>query len=296
MADADFTDSNGGQGVSGSNTAAVPEGRAGSAGPEPDYEPRRLSEALFGCRFSRPLIVDSIGSTNTALYELARCGEPEGLVLVAEEQSAGRGRLDRRWVSPKGKSVLVSFLVRAGIDPQLAGLLNAAAGLAVREAVEAAAGISVGLKWPNDVVWEEKKLGGILTESGADRAGQRFWVVGIGLNVNWERSDFPHDIAETASSLFLASGSRMDRTALLAGVALSLDRLVGKLESDPGSLLEAYKAALTTLGRRVRARLVGEVVEGVAEDIDDKGDLVVATDSGERRGITAGDITELRTP
>ncbi len=296
MGDADVTDSDGGQEVSGRDTAAGPEGETEPARPESEFQPRRLADALFGCRFSRPLVVDSIGSTNTALYELARSGEAEGLVLVAEEQSAGRGRLDRSWVSPKGKSVLASFLVRAGIDPSLAGLLNAAAGLAVREAVEAEAGVSVGLKWPNDLVWEEKKLGGILTESGVDRAGQRFWVVGIGLNVNWGRSDFPHEIAETASSILLASGSVVDRTALLAGIAVSLDRLVGKLESDPGSLLEAYKAALTTLGRRVRARLVGDVVEGVAEDIDDKGDLVIATEAGECRRITAGDITELRTP
>jgi BirA family biotin operon repressor/biotin-[acetyl-CoA-carboxylase] ligase len=259
-----------------------------------DYDVGRLNDALWGGRFDRVLAVEAIGSTNSALFELGRAGEAEGLVLLAEEQSGGRGRLDRRWVSPRGKSILMSVLARATIEPKIQGLLNAAAGLAVLDAVEAECGLSLRLKWPNDIVFEGKKLGGILSESGTDRSGRNFWVIGIGLNVYWTADDFPQEIVDSATSLSLIVDSPPDRDALVENLVKSLSAHISELETDPSTLVSTYRQAVSTLGTRVRAKLVAEDIEGIAEDIDEAGDLIVVTDSGERRRIVAGDVTEVR--
>ncbi len=264
------------------------------AGGRETYDARRLNDTLAGARFGRALAVGVIDSTNTALFELARSGEPEGLVLVSEEQLAGRGRLGRKWVSPKGKSILMSMLVRASVEPQRAGLLNAVAGLAVVDAVQAECGIEVDLKWPNDIVAYGKKLGGILTDAGTDREGRQFWVVGIGLNVNWSAGDFPQEIADTATSLSIVAGAGFDRTALAASIARFFGDGVSELESSRETLLARYRKALKTLGKKVRVELPNETIVGVADDIDDSGDLIVITDRGERRLVLAGDVFELR--
>ncbi|MER3521875.1 MAG: biotin--[acetyl-CoA-carboxylase] ligase, partial [Acidimicrobiia bacterium] len=177
------------------------------------YDARQINEALRGQRFFRALVVEKIDSTNTALFELGRAGEPEGLVLLAEEQSAGRGRMGRSWTSPKGKSILMSVLARARVSSEDAGLVNAAAGLAVVDAVRDVSSLDTKLKWPNDIVFEGKKLGGILTERGSDREGRPFFVIGIGLNVEWRPEDFPPDIAETATALSIVAGSPPQRRA-----------------------------------------------------------------------------------
>lgn len=270
------------------------QNHTGRSGREESYDARRLNEALSGGRLGRVLVVDAIASTNSALFEAARAGEPEGLILLAEEQSAGRGRLGRSWVSPRGKSVLMSVLVRASIESGKAGLLNAAAGLAAIDAVRAEIGLSPDLKWPNDIVWEGRKLGGILAEAGTDREGGRFWVVGIGVNINWSPEDFPPDIADLATSLQIAKGNPVDRNSFVVHLVRSLGSVVEELESDSAALLVRYRRALDTLGRRVRAKLPAEEVEGLAEDVDGAGDLIVLTDSGERHRVTAGDVTEVR--
>lgn len=262
---------------------------------------RGLCDAMSGSRFGRVVVVDRIGSTNTALYELGRAGEPEGLVIVAEEQTAGRGRLDRRWISPRAKSLLVSVLCRPSVAEERQGLLAAAAGLAAVEGCEATGVHGVGLKWPNDLVWEDRKLGGILIESGADLRSDPFYVVGMGMNVRWEPEDFPPEIRDTAASLLqvvVARGGSDDvplrRAELLVRYLFALERWVGALEGDAQSLRRQYRSRLQTLGLRVNADTPAGLVEGLAVEVDDSGDLVVETDEGRRVKIVAGDVRELR--
>lgn len=256
---------------------------------------------MSGSRFGRIVVVDRIGSTNTALYELGRAGEPEGLVMVAEEQTAGRGRLDRRWMSPRAKSLLVSVLCRPSVAEGRLGLLAAAAGLAAVESCEATGVYGVGLKWPNDLVWERRKLGGILIETGVDLRSEPFYVVGMGMNVRWEPDDFPPDIRDTAASLMQVVAARggsgdvpLGRAELLVRYLSALERWVGVLERDAESLRRQYRSRLETLGSRVKADTPAGAVEGLAVDVDDAGDLVVETDEGRPVKIITGDVRELR--
>jgi BirA family biotin operon repressor/biotin-[acetyl-CoA-carboxylase] ligase len=224
-----------------------------------------------------------LDSTNAHLMAAARGGAEDGLVVVAEHQTAGRGRLDRRWEAPPGSSLLVSVLLRHPGSAD-SSLVVMAAGLALTEAVETVAGVTPGLKWPNDLVVADRKLAGLLAESSGDAL-----VVGVGCNVNWET--FPPELAAAATACNLETGSAVDGDALLDAYldafALNLDAL--------DAVLETYRAQLTTLGRRVRVeQLSGAMTVGTAVDVNARGALVVRDDAGAEHRFTVGDVVHLR--
>jgi BirA family biotin operon repressor/biotin-[acetyl-CoA-carboxylase] ligase len=237
----------------------------------------------------------SIDSTNRYLLDEARAGAPEGVVAVADHQDAGRGRLGRVWSAPVGSSLLVSVLLRPRVAPERLMLVTMAAGVALAEAVEAVAGIDVGLKWPNDLVVGERKLAGLLAEAdvpaGADRPVAV--VVGAGCNVQWD--SFPPELEGSATACNLEAGHPVGRDEVLDAF---LDRLAlryAALDDVPA----AYRARLATLGRRVRVELgagasAGTNVVGLATGIDDSGRLLVETDAGEAVVLTVGDVVHLR--
>ena len=249
-------------------------------------------------------VVDRTASTNADLAVLAAAGEPAGLVLVAREQTAGRGRLGRSWTSPPGSGLTFSVLLRPARDPSGLGWLTLLAGVAIVQAVQAVTGVPAALKWPNDVVVgtgaELRKLGGILAEwigagtrSGASGSGAV--VVGVGLNVSLTAAELP---APTATSLLLEGAHSTDRTLLLDAVLQHLaDGYARWNEGGPTAdqdLRQAYRAACTTLGCSVRAELPGgSLVTGLAEDVDEAGRLVVRTADG-LCTIGAGDVVHLR--
>jgi BirA family biotin operon repressor/biotin-[acetyl-CoA-carboxylase] ligase len=200
-----------------------------------------------------------LDSTNRLAADLARAGVPDGVVVGADHQTAGRGRRGRTWDSPPGASLLVSVVLRPA-----PALVTLAAGVAAAEACEAVVGVAVGLKWPNDLLLDGAKLGGILSELVGDAA-----VVGLGLNLAW---------APPGAAVL---GSGVDRTALLDAYLAGL--------ATPGDVLARYRRRCTTLGRRVRVELPGVSVEGVATDVDDAGRLLV-----DGRSIAAGDVVHLR--
>lgn len=218
--------------------------------------------ALAGTRFADVRWRAEVDSTNRLAADLARAGAPDGTVVGAEHQSAGRGRRGRAWEAEAGSSLLVSVILRP--PPPLVTL---AAGLAAAEACHAVAGVTATLKWPNDVMGPAGKLGGILAERVAGAA-----VVGLGLNVDW-LSPLPPGAA--------ALGPGVDRVELLVAWLSALDR--------QGDVLPEYRARCTTIGRRVRVELPGGTVEGTAEWVDDDGALVV-----DGRRLTAGGIVHLR--
>ncbi|PSJ27442.1 biotin--[acetyl-CoA-carboxylase] ligase [Streptosporangium nondiastaticum] len=246
-------------------------------------------------------VVARTGSTNTDLVEAASAsagGKAEGAVLVAEEQSSGRGRLDRTWSAPARSGLFFSVLLRpgAGVPVERWGWLPLLAGVATASALSRAAGVDTALKWPNDLLvtvgGEERKAGGILAERTGDAV-----VVGIGLNVSLRADELP---VPTAGSLALAGAQVLDRDPLLRAVLRSLEEWYGLWRDaggDPAQsrLQEAYAAGCATLGRNVRAELPGggELV-GEAVAVDGDGRLVLATEDGVQRPVGAGDIVHVR--
>ncbi|MFJ9039254.1 biotin--[acetyl-CoA-carboxylase] ligase [Streptomyces sp. NPDC102406] len=246
-------------------------------------------------------VVPRTGSTNTDLVERAAAGTAqEGAVLVAEEQSAGRGRLDRRWSAPPRSGLFFSVLVKPAdheVPVERWGWLPLLTGVAVATALSAAAGVDTALKWPNDLLvtvdGEERKAGGILAEA----AGEGGIVVGVGLNVSLRADELP---VPGAGSLALAGAKVSDREPVLRAVLRSFERWYHQwcaAEGDPGlsRLQETYAAGCATLGRSVRAILPGDrELVGEAVAVDGDGRLVIAGASGERVAVGAGDIVHLR--
>ncbi|MFF8941100.1 biotin--[acetyl-CoA-carboxylase] ligase [Streptomyces sp. NPDC014864] len=252
-----------------------------------------------GSLWSEVEVVPRTGSTNSDLVARAAGGDlAEGAVLVAEEQTAGRGRLDRQWTAPPRSGLFFSVLLRpAGVPLARWGWLPLLTGVAVATGLARAADVDTALKWPNDVLvtvdGEERKAGGILAERAAGEAV----VVGVGINVTLRKDELP---VPQAGSLALAGALSTDRDPLLRAVLRSLEDWYGRwraADGDPGAsgLLEAYAANCATLGRMVRAELPGDrTVVGEAVAVDGDGRLVLATEKGVQEPVGAGDIVHLR--
>jgi BirA family biotin operon repressor/biotin-[acetyl-CoA-carboxylase] ligase len=267
--------------------------------------------ALAGSRFADVRWVASTGSTNADALALARDGAREGVVLVADHQTAGRGRYDRAWVAPPGGSLLVSVLLRP--PSPVASSATMATAVAMADAVRDVTGVSPGLKWPNDLVMAgeggERKLAGILAEadwpaSATISAGWRqpsaheraVVVVGVGLNVSWpEDDDAIPDVADTAVALNWVTAAPIDRVDLLVAFLRRLDRGYGELISEgPQAAMDEWRRRSATLGRRVRVDLGADDVEGTAVDVTAEGHLVVEALGGQRRTFAVGDVVHLR--
>ncbi|MDT9698897.1 biotin--[acetyl-CoA-carboxylase] ligase, partial [Streptomyces sp. P17] len=238
-------------------------------------------------------------STNSDLVALAVEGTArEGAVLVAEEQTAGKGRLDRQWTAPPRSGLFFSVLLKpTGVPVTRWGWLPLLTGVAVATGLSRSAGVDTALKWPNDVLvtvgGEERKAGGIL----AERAGDDGVVVGVGINVTLKEEELP---VPQAGSLALAGAVSTDRDPLLRAVLRSLESWYGRWRSAGGDpavsgLQEAYAAGCATLGRVVRAELPGDrALVGEAVAVDGDGRLVIATEEGVQEPVGAGDIVHLR--
>ncbi|MBR2188562.1 MAG: biotin--[Eubacterium sp.] len=228
-------------------------------------------------------------STNDWARREAGEGAPDGTVFLADHQSAGKGRRGRRWESPEGTSVSMSILLRTELPADRISMLTLVMGLAAAEAVREVCGIDAEIKWPNDVVWQGKKLCGILTELGP---GAEWVVIGIGLNVNVEA--FPEELADMASSMRLACGHSVSREAVTAEVIRHFaDDYQMFLEAgDLRPLRSRYEALLANRGARVRVLDPAEPYEGVAGGINDRGELqVVRSDTQETVSVFAGEVS-----
>lgn len=244
-------------------------------------------------------MVARTGSTNSDLVALAADGKAEeGTVLVAEEQNAGRGRLDRQWTAPARSGLFFSVLLKpTGVPVERWGWLPLLTGVAMATGLSRSAGVDTALKWPNDLLvtveGEERKVGGIL----AERAGTDAVVVGIGINVTLRADELP---VPGAGSLALAGATTTDRDTILRTVLRSLEQWFEKWRSvagDPAAsgLQDTYAAGCATLGREVRAELPGDrSITGEAVAVDGDGRLVLATAEGVQQPVGAGDIVHLR--
>lgn len=264
------------------STARPPLDRARLAGETPELAPVLHIE-----------VVDETASTNAIVAERAQAGAPDGLVVVADHQTAGRGRLDRTWETPPGSALTFSMLLRPSAPTRSWPWLPLLTGYAVDKALKAE-GFQAGVKWPNDVLIGERKVAGILVERLETPDGPAA-VVGVGLNAGMSADELP---VPTATSLRVESGIEPDRTTLLLSVLSAIREAYDAWEvgGDMGGmrLHESYAAACVTVGQQVRVELPdGRVLEGRALEIDPTGQLVVDTPGGLER-VGAGDVVHVR--
>ena len=221
-------------------------------------------------------------STQEIARDHALTGAPSGLVIVAEAQTDGRGRHSRRWHSPIG-GLYMTVVLRSIVNVHLLPLL---AGVAVAEVLEAFVGIEAELKWPNDILVGGKKIGGIIAESGWSGGEPKFALLGIGVNAN---NPLPEDLPE-ATTLAREIGVELDLEPLLQTLLGRLGHHLQRLEADPSTVLESWRRKARTLGRRVEVMdASGEIVEGLAVDVDPEGALILETEGGRRR-ILSGSL------
>jgi BirA family biotin operon repressor/biotin-[acetyl-CoA-carboxylase] ligase len=257
----------------------------------PDLLRQQLKGSLFGKRIHHFFRTDS---TNRAAMELGYTDEPEGAVVIAEEQTAGRGRAGRNWHSERATGIYATLLLRPKISPVQAPLLTMMAGLSAHAAIQAQTGLRPDVKWPNDLVLNGKKLGGILTEMYAEPTLVRFVIVGIGINVNQER--FPAELSAIATSLRAETGRSQSRLELLA-------RLLREFETDYNRFLRDGSASVTerfaqvssyASGKKVRVTNGNETYVGVTAGLRPEGLLQIRRDDGALVTVLAGDVTETR--
>ena len=234
---------------------------------------------------------DSTDSTMDLAHRLAAAGEPEGSVVVAEGQTQGRGRVGRRWLSPKGKGIYASIILRPSLPLAEVPRVTLLAAVAAARAVESHAGLAPQIKWPNDVLINGKKVAGILTELNAELNRVRYVILGIGFNINTAASQLPAH----STSLAEETGEPVDRVEFARALLRQLDQAYGRfLEGGISDILEDWRRFAVFLGRRIRVALPGRTVDGQALDIDSGGALLVRTDTGMIESISAGDVLIVR--
>jgi BirA family transcriptional regulator, biotin operon repressor / biotin---[acetyl-CoA-carboxylase] ligase len=257
----------------------------------PDMVRKRLKGSLFGKRVYHFFKTDS---TNRVAMELGYEDEPEGAVVLAEEQTAGRGRAGRSWHSERGAGLYVTVLLRPKLSPVQAPLLTMLAGLSAHTAVLAQTGLAAELKWPNDLLIHGKKLGGILTEMHAEPNAVRFVIVGIGINVNQEK--FTGELAGTATSLRRETGRAQSRLELLVKLLSQFETDYNRFvrEGAPYVVQRFELVSSFANGRRVRVDTGAETYLGVTDGLSPEGLLIVKRDSGVSGAVIAGDVAEVK--
>jgi BirA family biotin operon repressor/biotin-[acetyl-CoA-carboxylase] ligase len=226
--------------------------------------------------------LDRTGSTNDDARRLAASGAPAGTVVLAEEQTAGRGRQGRTWLAPRGSALTLSIVVRAG--GEALALLPLTTAVAVCEACERAAAVECRVKWPNDVWIDERKVAGILIEA---RPQEGWAVLGVGLNVETRLEELAPELRESATSLAIATGAEVARERVLE---LLLEGFAERLPEDGDRLLARYRERDGLYGRRISWEAGTERLEGEAKGIDEAGNLVAFLPSGERVSLSAGEV------
>ncbi|MBN1103744.1 MAG: biotin--[acetyl-CoA-carboxylase] ligase [Deltaproteobacteria bacterium] len=255
-------------------------------------DPGALSTALGSSLFSVSILHhESIDSTNALAKELALKGAPEGTLVLAEEQTAGRGRRGRTWVSPAGGNLLFSILLRPFLEPGRVFVLTMILALETAEALRRASGLPVRIKWPNDLYLGGKKLAGILTECSVQDATLEHVILGMGVNLNWH-PPMEEGISHPATSLLAETGKRFSRKALLVEILKGLECSYGKvLQGEIDPFYTRWNELSLILGRAVTIESESEILEGRAVRIDETGALILETPDGSTRRILCGDVS-----
>jgi len=259
--------------------------------------PDRLTEIELKWRLKTDIIARKIysyketSSTNDAAYHLAASGEKEGSVVIAESQTAGRGRMGRQWVSPKFKGAYFSVILRPDILPKEVSSITLFSALSVAKTIREMFDLAAFIKWPNDVLINNKKICGILTEMNAETDKINFVIIGIGININTKEEFLP----KGATSIMEARGAEISRIELVKGIFKNLDKYYKFFNNGQiAEIIREYKEFSNFLGTRVRVTYHDTKIEGYVVDVDKDGALILRMDSGLNERVLAGDVTMLR--
>jgi BirA family biotin operon repressor/biotin-[acetyl-CoA-carboxylase] ligase len=255
--------------------------------------PQLLSHRLYGTPFARRIYhFFKVDSTNTVAMHLGEQGEPHGAIVLAEEQSAGRGRAGRKWISEKSAGISCSILLRPPIPPAHAPLLTLVAGLAARDAAAEDLDTAPDIRWPNDLLVRGRKFSGILTEMRAEPDRVHYAVVGIGMNVN--QIKMPAEISDIATSLRIESGKTHSRLELLVRLLRHFDRYYNQFLADgPTPIIRRFAQVSSYFqGKRVRITTAAETYTGSTAGLEPSGVLRVARDDGGVEQVLSGDVQE----
>ena len=259
----------------------------------PEIVQDKLDTKIIAADSSRMIYFDSVDSTNKFAKKIANEDAPDGTVIVAEEQTGGKGRLDRDFFSPKSKSILFSVILRPDCLPKDAPKFTLTAAVALVQAMEKF-NLHAGIKWPNDILFDNKKVVGILTEMNAEIERVNFIVIGVGINANISADEFPADIKNIASSLSeMNSGKNISRVEFFRAVLEELDKLYNEINSNGFErIFELWRKYNITLGHDIKiiSAESGENFSGKAVDIDEDGALIVETSDG-LKTFYAGDVS-----
>lgn len=252
-----------------------------------------LSALLKGKIFGQQVIYrEKENSTNELAKELAQKGAAQGTVVIAEEQTGGKGRLGRVWYSPPGQGLWFSVILRPEINPVDASKLTLMSAVGVARTIRELTRIPAGIKWPNDVLIDQRKVCGILLEMSAEIDKINYIVVGVGVNVNLDEAKIPAEIDGVAISLAEQEKLKVTRVELLAALLNNLDNLYGEfLAGKFSEILIAWKEMSVTLNRWVRVMSGSETEEGIAFDLDDDGALILMKEDGSVKRILSGDVS-----
>jgi BirA family biotin operon repressor/biotin-[acetyl-CoA-carboxylase] ligase len=259
-----------------------------------DISPQKIRSLIRGVIGRDIRFFHSVASTNVIALDMAG-NVQEGTVVIAESQEHGRGRHGRSWESPPGVNIYMSIILKPVLAPKDAMVMTLMAAVASAAALREHTGIDVTIKWPNDLLVHDKKVGGILTEMKTEGGRVTCAIIGIGINVNSDLSDFPEEIQTAATSVKSELGISVRRTEVVAGILNELDRWYRVLCTKGGErILTEWKRLSTTLGKKVMVTVGESTYCGVAESVDETGMLVLRLFNGERRILHAGDLTHLR--
>ena len=248
---------------------------------------RGLKTKIIGRKIQ---LLSQVVSTNTLAMEMASKGMPEGMVVIAETQTGGKGRLNRKWISPKG-NLYLSVILRPNIPIHKAPLITLMGAVAVASAIRTVCNVQAAIKWPNDIHLRGKKVSGLLTEMSAEQDRIRHIVLGIGINVNMEIDALPAGIREIATTLAVEAGHSIDRTILLHQLFQGLEHWYQEFLTNAAGVLTEWERLNVTIGNRVMVSSLGEMLEGLAQGIDSEGRLIIKQEDGSIRQISAGDVT-----
>lgn len=248
-----------------------------------------LKTTVFG---RKAVMLPSTLSTQGDVQKLAEEGVDEGAIVFAEEQTGGRGRFGRKWFSPSGKGIWMSVLLRPELAIQHTPQLTLLTGVAVCRAIRACTGAQAGIKWPNDLLIDGRKMCGILLESTVEDHEVRYCVAGIGVDANFDKHDYPEDLQHIATSLKIETGHPVDRTALAAAILTELEHLYFLYQKEGFSVIASLWEALSvSLHRKVTITNPHGVIEGTTVGLDPSGALVVEKQDGQRELIVSGEVS-----
>jgi BirA family transcriptional regulator, biotin operon repressor / biotin---[acetyl-CoA-carboxylase] ligase len=241
------------------------------------------------------IVFEETDSTNEQAVKMGEAGAPSGLAIFAERQTAGRGRFGRRWESASHRGLWFSLLLRPSLSMAHWPRLTTWAAAAMADAIEQTTGLAVQIKWPNDLQSHGRKLAGILIETGSDRAGSYFAVVGIGVNVNHSAEDFPEELRDSATSLQLETRRTIDRTALAVAILRTFHGWLDRLADDFPSVIDAACRRSSLIGKTIAIHCQENRVEGRAVGLDSDGKLLVEFPDGTTQTFGAGEASIMRT-